>query len=122
MIKLGSKTKDWKIMGMNQEAIEIIKARAKDFEYTIPRYLQHVIADMPAEPVTRNTDKSWTIAGLDKETINKIKDNAAQENKSVANYIKGLLALKRTVVRQDRVKAELTRKLKDGMKEVLDKL
>ena len=122
MIKSGTKGKEWKVMEMNPEAIEIIKARARELGYTIPKYLHYVIADMPAEPLLRNPDKSWTISGLDKETINKIKDNAAKENKTVANYIKGLLALERTVVRQDRVKAELTKKLKQIVKELLDKL
>lgn len=122
MIKLGTKRKEWKIMEMNPEAIEIIKARARELGYTIPKYLQYVIAEMPVEPLMRNPDKSWTISGLDKETINKIKDNAAKENKTVANYIKGLLALERTIVRQDRVKAELTKKLKGIVKELLDKL
>lgn len=122
MVNLGPKRKEWKIMDMHPEAIAIIKARAKDLGYTIPKYLQYVIAEMPAEPITRNPDKSWTISGLDKETINKIKDNATKENKTVANYIKGLLALERTVVRQDRVKAELTKKLKGIVKELLDRL
>lgn len=122
MIKLGTKRKEWKIMEMNPEAIEIIKARARELGYTIPKYLQYVVADMPVEPLMRNPDKSWTIVGLDTETINKIKDNAAKEGKTVANYIKGLLALERTVVRQDRVKAELTKKLKGIVKELLDKL
>ena len=122
MVNLGSKRKEWKVMGMSPEAIEIIKTRARELGYTIPKYLQYVIAGMPPEPITRNPDKSWTISGLDKETINKIKDNASRENKTVANYIKGLLALERTIVRQDRVKAELTKKLKGIVKELLDRL
>lgn len=122
MIKLGTKTKDWKIMRMNPDAIKIIKARAKNLGYTIPQYLEFVIADLPMDDTAYNPDKSWTIAGLDKQTIQTIKNNAANENKSVANYIKSLLALKRTVVRQDRIKAELKKQVKAGVKRIFEEL
>lgn len=122
MIKLGAKTKDWKIMRMNPGAIKIIKARAKNLGYTIPQYLEFIIADLPADAKACSSDKSWTIAGLDRETIQTIKNNAANENKSVANYIKGLLALERTVVRQDRIKAEIKRQVKEGVERIFKEL
>ena len=120
-MKLNEK-QDWKIMGINKETIKVIKSQAKAIGYTIPQYLAFITDGSKPDRPAFDRGKSWIVYGLDKSTIQLIKDNAAQENKTVANYIKGLLALKRTVVRQDRVKAELTRKLKDGMKEVLDKL
>lgn len=112
----------WTIYDIDKETQDLLKAKAKELGYTIPHYLKYVVGGVPMEKLKRNPDKSWTIAGLDKETINKIKENASRENKTVAGYIKGLLALERTVVRQDRVKAELTKKLKGIVKEVLDKL
>ena len=112
----------WTIYDIDKETQDLLKTKAKEAGYTIPSYLKYVIGGVPVEKPKRNPDKSWTISGLDKETINKIKDNAANENKTVANYIKGLLALERTVVRQDRVKAELTKKLKGIVADILDKL
>ena len=116
------KRQEWKIMGIDKETIQAIKSQAKAIGYTIPQYLEFITVGSKPERPAYDRGKSWLVHGLDKETINKIKDNASKEGKTVANYIKGLLALERTVVRQDRVKAELTKKLKGIVKEVLDKL
>ena len=107
-----NKRKEWKIMGINKETIQAIKSQAKAIGYTIPQYLEFITVGSKPERPAYDRGKTWLVHGLDKSTIQLIKDNATKENKTVANYIKGLLALERTVVRQDRVKAELTRKLK----------
>ena len=112
----------WTIYDIDKETQVAIKSQAKAIGYTIPVYLKFLTVGSKPERPAYDRGKSWLVHGLDKETINKIKDNAAKENKTVAGYIKSLLALERTVVRQDRVKAELTKKLKGIVKELLDKL
>ena len=112
----------WTIYDIDKETQAAIKSQAKAIGYTIPAYLKFLVVGSKPERPAYDRGKAWLVHGLDKSTIQLIKDNAAAENKTVAKYITGLLALKRTVVRQDRVKAELTRKLKAGMTEVLDKL
>lgn len=109
-------------MGINKETIQAIKSQAKAPGYTIPQYLEFITVGSKPERPMYDRGKTWLVHGLDKSTIQLIKDNASKENKTVANYIKSLLALERTIVRQDRVKAELTKKLKGIVKELLDKL
>jgi hypothetical protein len=113
---------NWTIKRINPAAVKIIKDKAKKQGYTIPQYIEYSISCLDIEQPLHNSDKSWTIKGLDKQTIQTIKNNAANENKSVANYIKGLLSLKRTVVRQDRVKANLKRQVKEGVERIFKEL
>jgi CII-binding regulator of phage lambda lysogenization HflD len=113
---------DWKITNISKETKNKIKQNAKSVGYTIPEYLSWIMDDKKIEVSGAGNEKSWLLHGFDKETIQTIKNNAATENKSVANYIKSLLSLKRTVVRQDRVKAELKRQVKEGVERIFKDL
>jgi DNA-binding LacI/PurR family transcriptional regulator len=113
---------DWKIINISKETKNKIKQNAKSVGYTIPEYLAWIVGDKKIDVSNIDNKKSWLLHGFDAATIQTIKNNAANENKSVANYIKGLLSLKRTVVRQDRVKANLKRQVKEGVERIFKEL
>jgi CII-binding regulator of phage lambda lysogenization HflD len=113
---------DWKIINISKETKNKIKQNAKSVGYTIPEYLAWIVDDKKIDVSNIDNKKSWLLHGFDAATIQTIKNNAANENKSVANYIKSLLLLERTVIRQDRVKADLKRQVKKGIERLFKEL